>query len=64
MIDYCREGVENLCNAIVIAAVQDARRGTIRRADFRKFIFSDWAFLLLRGSATAESIYKEVYPNG
>lgn len=60
--NYCQEGLKNLANAIIISAVNDARKGKISQEDFRRFIFSDWALLLLRGATRAETIYKEVYP--
>ena len=62
MPNYCNEGIKNLANAIIISAVNDARKGKMSQEDFRRFIFSDWAFLLLRGATSAETIYKEVYP--
>ena len=63
MCNYHPEGIKNLCNGIVISAVKDARSGTITKEDFRAFIFSRWAYLLLRDAIDPDVIYKEVYPN-
>ena len=61
--NYNPNGIKNLCNAIVISAVKDARSGAITKEEFSEFIFSWWAYLLLRDAIAPDVIYKEVYPN-
>ena len=63
MCNYHPEGIKNLCNGIVISAVKDARSGAITKEEFGAFIFSWWAYLLLRDAIDPDVIYKEVYPN-
>lgn len=60
--DYHPNGIKNLCNAIVISAVKDARSGAITKEEFSAFIFSWWAYILLRDAIDPDVIYKEVYP--
>lgn len=57
---YCREGIENLCTAIIVSAVKDVMRGDITQEEFRAFIFSEWAYFLMRGNVDADEIYKAV----
>ena len=57
---YCREGIDNLCTAIIVSAVKDVMRGDISQEEFREFIFSEWAYFLMRGNVDADAIYKEV----
>ena len=63
MYNYHPNGIKNLCNAIVLSAVKDARSGAITKEEFRAFIFSWWAYLLLRDAIDPYVIYKEVYSN-
>lgn len=60
---YCREGIDNLCTAIIASAVKDVMRGDITQEEFRDFIYSEWAYFLLRGGIDPDIIYKEVYPS-
>lgn len=57
---YCREGIDNLCTAIILSAVKDVMRGDITQEEFRAFIFSEWAYFLMRGNVDADVIYNEV----
>ena len=63
MCNYHPNGIKNLCNAIVISAVKDARSGAISKEEFSAFIHSWWADLLLRGAIDPDVIYKDLYPN-
>lgn len=62
-LNYHPNGIKNLCNAIVISAVKDARSGAITKEEFSDFIYSGWAYLLMRDAIDPDVIYKEVYPN-
>lgn len=57
---YCREGIDNLCTAIILSAVKDVMRGDITQEEFRVFIFSEWAYFLMRDNMDADKIYKWV----
>ena len=61
MCNYHPNGIKNLANAIVISAVKDARNGAITKGEFSAFIFSWWAYLLLRDAIDPDVIFKEVY---
>ena len=63
LCNYHPDGIKNLCNAIVISAVKDARSGAITKEEFSAFIYSWWAYLLLRDAIDPDAIYKEVYPS-
>ena len=62
MGNYHPDGIRNLANAIVLSAVKDARSGVITKGEFGAFIFSWWAYLLLRDATDPDAIYKEVFP--
>lgn len=57
---YFDDQLRELCNAIVLQAVSDCRRGILSREELRRFLSSSWGVQLLRGSTTSDAVLEHL----